>query len=257
MAGNNIVRTRQPHVSSQSATPARDHPPEITTNEPIEPTNQTIEHGERREPLPQHGHPPGDRSRRSGSVAAARSGPPGFGAGALLAGAVARASDITDVMGGNVFHAGRFLQSGSGIRPGVCRGGRHGSIHISVYFGVWFCCFGVGGCVWVGCVVVVGCCWGAVVNGSGGEITRKRFMSHPSGCLYPDSRPLFFDAVHVEFCVRPCGFVLPPVDGGSTHVSVCEARPVQRGYANQSSSSVVGFIVAGWVVVRWPILCGL
>ena len=82
------------------------------------------------------------------------------------------------------------------------------------------------------------------------DAVRESLNCLPSRCRYWDSRPLFIVAVHdgyiedsiFDVCVRPCGFVPPSVDEGSTHVSVCKARPVQRGYANQISSLVVVFL---------------
>ena len=78
----------------------------------------------------------------------------------------------------------------------------------------------------------------------GGKITRGLFSTPPVALSV--SRPLFHDAAHVDlsYC-RPRGFVplsfsYPDVRGfyalgyeSSTHVPVCEARPVQRGYANR------------------------
>ena len=100
----------------------------------------------------------------------------------------------------------------------------------------------------VGCVLVTGSGGGAGCTALGGKITES-FISHPSGCRYPDSRPLFCVAVHdainddtfIDVSVGACACLPPSVDEGSTHVSVCEARTVQLVNANRSSYAIVGF----------------
>ena len=83
-----------------------------------------------------------------------------------------------------------------------------------------------------------------------GRSLEKGFLSHPSGCRYPDSRPLFCVAVHdgyiedsiFDVCVGACACLPPSVDEGSTHVSVCEARTVQLVNTNRSSYAIVGSV---------------
>ena len=61
----------------------------------------------------------------------------------------------------------------------------------------------------------------------------------PDRCLDVAVHDGFIEDSVFDVSVGACACLPPSVDEGSTHVSVCEARPVQRGYANQSSSSVV------------------
>ena len=127
-------------------------------------------------------------------------------------------------------------------------------MHIIVYLDVLFSgCGGVWFCWWVGCV------GGAVARLPGERIMKGLFATPPVALSV--SRPLFDDAAHVDllFC-RPRGFVplsfsYPDVRGfyalgyeSSTHVPVCEARPVQRGYANRSSDGGCVAVRSGGVI---------
>ena len=95
----------------------------------------------------------------------------------------------------------------------------------------------VGG--WV-CLVRVfrGC--GLVLHRRG----ERRFYCPPIRLPLSDSRPLFCDAVHVELLLLVLALACSLADclsrsgglcgghGGSTHVSVCEARTLQGVYAD-------------------------
>ena len=103
-------------------------------------------------------------------------------------------------------------------------------------------------CGFVGAVLVGG--WVCLVRVFRGVCTRlhrrgeRVLNAHPSGCLCSDSRPLFCDAVHVELLLLVLALACSLADclsrsgglcgghGGSTHVSVCEARTLQGVYAD-------------------------
>jgi hypothetical protein len=125
----------------------------------------------------------------------------------------------------------------------VCRATPPRYIDISRFRYVWFSCsWGRAACV--GGVWLVGL--SRVRLHTCGGRWLERFIAPPIRLPLSDSRPLFCDAAHVKylFC-RPRGFVplsssCPDVRGfyalgheSSTHVPVCEARPVQRGYASR------------------------
>ena len=137
----------------------------------------------------------------------------------------------TNVCSWEQMFGGTNVRTRTNVRPVLCRYAGGSDTYIIVCRDVWFCW-------WVGCV------GGAVARLAGGKIDRGLFATPPVALSV--SRPLFHDAAHVDlsYC-RPRGFVplsssYPDVRGfyalgyeSSTHVPVCEARPVQRGYANR------------------------
>lgn len=165
-------------------------------------------------------------------------------------GAVARVRDITDIMGGNVFHERRFTYRGPTTNRVSAEAAGTGVYILASRAVCGFVALGAAGAcgwgVWSSRVLR-----GGVWNGCReGRLLKEVFCpTHPVATIRIPDR-CFDVAVHdghiddtfIDVSVRPCGFVPPSVDEGSTHVSVCEARPVQRGYANQSSSSVVVFL---------------
>ena len=100
---------------------------------------------------------------------------------------------------------------------------------------------------------------GAVARLAGRE-DNERFICHPTGC--PVGVPAFVlcRGSRLVCLFRPRGFVplsfsYPDVRGfyalgyeSSTHVPVCEARPVQRGYANRSSDGGCVAVRSGGVI---------
>ena len=127
---------------------------------------------------------------------------------------------------------GTNVRTPTNVRPVLCRYAGGSDTYIIVYRDVWFCW-------WVWFVV------GAVATRPRGE-NHERFILHPTGC--PVGVPAFVlcRGSRLVCLFRPRGFVplsfsYPDVRGfyalgyeSSTHVPVCEARPVQRGYANRS-----------------------
>ena len=144
----------------------------------------------------------------------------------------------TNVCSWEQMFGGTNVRTRTNVQPVLCRYAGGSDTYIIVYRDVWFCW-------WVWFVV------GAVARLPGERIMKGLFSTPPVALSV--SRPLFHDAAHVDllFC-RPRGFVplsfsYPDVRGfyalgyeSSTHVPVCEARPVQRGYANRMSDGLCG-----------------
>jgi len=137
----------------------------------------------------------------------------------------------TNVCSWEQMFGGTNVRTRTNVQPVLCRYAGGSDTYIIVYRDVWFCW-------WVWFVV------GAVARLAGRE-DNERFICHPTGC--PVGVPAFVlcRGSRLVCLFRPRGFVplsfsYPDVRGfyalgyeSSTHVPVCEARPVQRGYANR------------------------